>query len=492
MLWEISSLKPTPTLCPVILAGGEGSRLWPLSRRNYPKPFVRLFGDRSLLQQTLLRCAGMAFDGVEVLPALVICNEACRFLAAEQVAATNHPAQAIMLEPVARNTAPALTAAALTRPADTHDPILLMLPSDHLIGNASAMQQALAAGIDLARDEAIVTFGIDPSHAASGYGYIRRGDEISISTPARAFHLTGFMEKPDEAQAAKYIASGQYHWNSGIFMVRASVWLAALERLQPDMYRACVAACRNGEQDGSFFRLANAAFVGCPSASVDVAVMEKLDETGSPKAAVIPLDCAWSDVGAWNDVWEQGVKDENGNVAGGDALSVGTSNSLIHSDKRLVTALGCEDLVIVETADAVLVADKRQSQDVRQLVEALTARQRQELEQRLLVQRPWGAYEVIEAGQTHQVKRLTISPGRKISLQLHRRRSEHWIVVKGTATVTRGKEVFDLAINESTFIPVGVKHRLENRTASELEIIEVQVGDYLGEDDIVRFDDEVR
>ena len=281
-----------------------------------------------------------------------------------------------MLEPVARNTAPALTVAALAQLATGHDPLLLMLPSDHLIGDTTAFHQALAAGIDLARDEFIVTFGIEATRAATGYGYIRRGAEITISAPANAFHVAAFTEKPAAAQAEEYISSGRYFWNSGIFMVRASVWLATIERLQPAMYRTCAAACRDGEQD------------------------------------------------------------------------------------------------------------------VRQLVEALAARERQELEQRLLVQRPWGAYEVLESGDTHQVKRLTILPGRKISLQLHRRRSEHWVVVTGTATVSRGEEVFDLAVNESTFIPAGVNHRLENRAALELEIIEVQVGDYLGEDDIVRFDDE--
>ena len=485
-------MKRTTTLCPVILAGGEGSRLWPLSRRNYPKPFVRLFEEHSLLQQTLLRCDGMASAEVEVLPPQVTCNEDCRFLAAGQVAAINRPVQPIMLEPVARNTAPALTVAALAQLTTGHDPVLLMLPSDHLVGDTTAFHQALAAGIDLARREFIVTFGIEATHAATGYGYIRRGAEITISAPVNAFHVAGFTEKPDEAQAGKYLSSGQYYWNSGMFMVRASVWLATIERLQPDIYRTCAAACRDGGQDGQFFRLAEAAFDDCPNASVDVAVMEKLVETGCPGAAVIPLDCGWSDVGAWGEVWQQGTKDENSNMTSGDALAVGTSNSLIYSDKRLVTTLGCDNLVVVETADAVMVANKQKSQDVRQLVEALAARDRQELEQRLLVQRPWGAYEVIESGATHQVKRLAVLPGRKISLQLHRRRSEHWVVVAGTATVTRGEEIFELGVSESAFIPAGVKHRLENRAALPLEIIEVQVGDYLGEDDIVRFDDEGR
>ena len=441
------------------------------------------------MQQTLLRCDGIGAGEVEVLSPLVICNEAGRFHVAEQAAAINSQLQSIILEPEGRNTAPALTVAALAQLDRGHDPLLLMLPSDHLIRDKAVFQRALASGIDLARDEFIVTFGTEPAHPATGYGYVRRGEEITIPGQANAFHVAGFTEKPDESRAAKYISSGQYYWNSGIFMVRAAVWLTAIERLQPDIYRACTAACRNGEQDGRFFRLAGEAFDDCPSASVDVAVMEKLAVPGCPGAAVIPLDCGWSDAGAWNEVWEQGEKDENGNVTSGDALAVGTSNSLIYSDKRLVTALGCDNLVVVETADAVMVSNKDKSQDVRQLVAALAARGRTELEQCMTVQRPWGAYEVIERGGAHQVKRLTILPGRKISLQLHRRRSEHWIVVTGTATVTRGEEVFDLAVNESTFIPVGIKHRLENRTAFDLEIIEVQVGDYLGEDDIVRFDD---
>ena len=482
-------MKPAKTVCPVILAGGEGRRLWPLSRRNYPKPLARLFGEHSLLQQALLRCDGIASGEAEVLPPLVICNEASRFHVAEQAAAINRPVQPIILEPGGRNTAPALTVAARVQRAAGDDPVLLMLPSDHLVGDTSALRRALAAGIGLARDGFIVTFGIEPAHAATGYGYLRRGGEIRLPAPAKAFHVAGFTEKPDAARAEKYIRSGQYYWNSGMFMVRASVWLAAMEKLHADIYRACVTACRNGGKDGQFFRLDKAAFDNCPDASVDVAVMEKLGGNGLPGAAVIPADCAWSDIGAWNEVWEQGEKDEHNNVTRGDALALDTSNSLIYSGKRLVAALGCDNLVVVETADAVMVSNRDQSQDVRQLVAALAARERPELEQQLAVRRPWGAYEVLERGDVHQVKRLTILPGRRISLQLHRRRSEHWVVVAGTASVTRGGDVFDLAVNASTFIPAGVKHRLENRTGTALEVIEVQVGDYLGEDDIVRFDE---
>ncbi len=476
------------TLCPVILAGGEGRRLWPLSRRNYPKPLIRPFGKRSLLQQTLARCGGIAAAGVATRPPLVVCNEAIRFHVAEQAAAIDRPLQLIILENAGRNTAPALTAAALTQHTATDDPLLLMLPSDHLIGNEGVFRQALAAGIVLARDRLIVTFGIAPPAAATGYGYLKRGRKIAMSAQTNAFHVTGFKEKPDTAAAQQYIASGQYYWHSGMVMVRASVWLATLEKLHPDIYRACAAACGNGTQDGLFLHLDSTAFDACPDASVDVAVLEQLAATDDPGAAVIPLDCGWSDVGAFSELWEQGVKDENNNVLRGDALALGTRNSYLYSERRLVTALHCDNLVIVETADAVMVADQAQAQQVRQLVAALADRKRPELEQRLLVRRPWGAYEVLACSDTHQVKRLTILPGRKISLQLHRRRSEHWVVVTGTATVTRGEDTFELTVNESTFIPSGVKHRLENRTEVELEIIEVQVGDYLGEDDIVRFE----
>ena len=485
-------MSPATTLCPVILAGGTGNRLWPLSRRHCPKQFLRLFGAHSLLQETLLRCARMEAGGVHMLPPMVICNETLGFTVAQQAAALDSALQRIVLEPVGRNTAPALTVAALIQQGEEDDPLLLALPSDQLLRNEPAFQQALVTGLELARDGSIVTFGIAPGHATSAYGYIKRAGKIRVGAPLDAFHVAAFSEKPDAVLAEKYIRSGRYYWNSGIFLVRASVWLEVIERLHPEIHRACTAACKNQKTDGPFFRLAEAAFSACPDASVDVAVMEKLTGAGRPRAVVVPMDCAWSDVGAWSEVWEQGMKDENNNLVSGDGLTVDTSNSLLYSTKRLVAALGCDNLVIVETADAVLVLSKDRSQDVRQLVDTLAARERREPDNPLLVRRPWGSYEVIEAGNTHQVKRLKLLPGGKISLQRHRRRSEHWVAVRGTATVTRGEDVFDLAANESTFIPAGMKHRLENRTEFEIEIIEVQIGDYLGEDDIVRFDDGTR
>ena len=477
------------TLCPVILAGGEGNRLWPLSRRQYPKQLIRLFSERSLLQETLLRCAEIATD-VQVLPPLIICNEAYRFIVAEQAAEINTRLQPIILEPVGRNTAPALTVAALAQLDQGDDPVLLMLPADHHVEDKNAFHQALEAGLELARDKFIVTFGIDPTRAATGYGYIERGEELKIPGPVSAFHVADFMEKPDEALAEKYLRSRRHLWNSGIFMLRASVWLEAIRECQAEIYQACARAYQNGKEDNDFFRLAEQAFIDCPSNSVDYAVMEKLTRAGNAKAAVIPLDAGWSDVGFWSGVWELGSKDDNNNVIIGDVISKGTTNSLIHSGKRLVGALGCDNIIIIETADAVMVLNKDRTQDMRQFVAELHAGEREELDQHLSVERPWGQYEVLDASPGYQVKRLTILPGRRISLQLHHKRSEHWVVIKGKATITRGDEVFDLEVNESTYIPLGVKHRLDNRTDSTLELIEVQVGGYLGEDDIVRFDDD--
>ena len=479
------------TLCPVILAGGEGNRLWPLSRRHYPKQLIRLFGERSLLQETLLRCSGIATE-IQVLPPLIVCNEAYRFIVAEQAAEINTRLQPIILEPVGRSTAPALTVAALVQLGQGDDPVLLMLPADHLIENKAAFHRALEVGIELARDRFIVTFGIEPSRAATGYGYIERGEELNIPATIKTFHITDFTEKPDESLATEYLHSRRYLWNSGIFMLRASVWLEAIREFREEIYQGCAKAYKNGKEDNNFFRLAAQAFIDCPSNSIDYAVMERLTETGNVKAAVVPLDAGWSDIGAWSEVWGLSAKDENNNVTIGDVVTEGTTNSLIRSDKRLVTALGCDNLAVIETADAVMVLNKNKAQDIRQLVSTLDAQERKELNQHLSVERPWGEYETIEAGSNYQVKRLHIRPGRRISLQLHHKRSEHWVVIKGTATVTRGEEVFDLEVNESTFIPLGVRHRLENRTGSILEIIEVQVGGYLGEDDIVRFDDDFK
>ena len=482
-------MRSTTTLCPVILAGGEGNRLWPLSRRHYPKQLIRLFGERSLLQETLLRCAGIATN-VRVLPPLIICNEVYRFIVAEQAAEINTQAQPIILEPVGRNTAPALTLAALAQSDQGDDPVLLMLPADHLIENKAAFYQALEVGIGLAGDKFIVTFGIEPTQTVTGYGYIELGEELKIPGHVSAFHVADFTEKPDEALAEKYLCSRRHLWNSGIFMLRASVWLEAIRERQAEIYQACASAYQNGKEDNDFFRLAEQAFIDCPSNSVDYAVMEKLAGAGNAKAAVIPLDAGWSDIGAWSVVWELGAKDENNNVIIGDVVSAGTTNSLIHSGKRLVGALGCDNLAIIETADAVMVLNKDRTQDMRQFVAELNAREREELNQHLSVERPWGRYEIIDVSAGYQVKRLTVLPGRRISLQLHHKRSEHWVVTKGRATITRGDEVFDMEVNESTYIPLGVKHRLENRTDTTLELIEVQVGGYLGEDDIVRFDDD--
>ena len=424
------------------------------------------------------------------MPPLIICNEEHRFAVSEQAAEMSKPVQPIILEPVGRNTAPALTVAALAQSGQGQDSILLMMPADHLIENQSAFHQALEKGIELVEDKFIVIFGVEPRQAETSYGYVERGDELKTTGSAGAFHVAGFTEKPDAVLAEKYIQSRKYLWNSGIFMVQSSLWVTAMKALQAEIYQACNTAYKNGERGNGFFRLAKQAFIDCPGDSVDYAVMEKLAETDDINAAVISLDAGWSDIGAWDKVWEHGATDENNNVKIGDVVAEDTTNSLIRSDKRLVTTVGCDNLAIIETADAVMVLNKDKSQNVRELVATLSESDRDELNLHQYVRRPWGGYETIEIKPGCQVKRLVIKPGKKISLQLHNKRSEHWVVIKGTATVTKEGEVFDLEVNESAFIPLGVKHRLENRTESVLEIIEVQVGEYVGEDDIVRFDDD--
>lgn len=472
---------------PVILAGGGGTRLWPLSREHYPKQFLNLAGEQSLLQQTVARLDG-ARPGVEAGDPVIVCNEEHRFLVAEQLRQMARNVGHIILEPAGRNTAPALTAAALAPGAESEDRILLMMPADHAIADRAAFHAAVMRGLTLAADGALVTFGIVPHHPETGYGYIRQGPMLGEeSPPART--LGAFVEKPDAETARRYLSGGDYTWNSGIFMMKASVWLAAIGRYRPDILEACRAAVAGAKADGDFLRLDQAAFTACPSDSVDYAVMEKVTGDGAFPAAVVALDAGWSDVGAWSSLWEIAPRDDAGNVTKGDVCVIDAENNLLMAEHRFLAAVGCRDLVVVETADAVLVAPKERAQEVKRVVEWLKAHNREERLTHRRVYRPWGSYEGVDGGERFQVKRIVVKPGGKLSLQMHHHRAEHWIVVRGTARVTRGEEVFLLSENESTFIPLGVKHRLENPGAIPLELIEVQSGAYLGEDDIVRFED---
>jgi mannose-1-phosphate guanylyltransferase / mannose-6-phosphate isomerase len=456
---------------PVILSGGSGTRLWPLSREHFPKQLLALKGERSLLQQTAGR-----LDGLEnVSAALVVCNEEHRFLIAEQLREIDRLPEAIMLEPAGRNTAPALALAALHLAAREPDALMLVMPADHLIDDVPAFHHAVGEGAALAEQGKLVTFGIVPESPETGYGYIRRG-------PGHA--VAGFVEKPDVETAAAYMASGDYLWNSGMFMMRADAWLDELARYRPDIRVACEAAFHGGKADGDFFRVNKDAFSRCPSDSIDYAVMEKTD-----RAVVVPLEAGWSDIGAWSAIWDVSEQDGAGNVVQGDVYALDTQNALLISRHRLVAAVGLKDVVVVETPDAVLVAHKNAAQNVKEIVNRLKADKRGEHLMHRRVFRPWGSYEGIDAGERFQVKRLIVKPGAAISLQLHHHRAEHWVVVKGTARVTRGEDEVILTENQSTYIPVGMKHRLENPGNIPLEIIEVQSGAYLGEDDIVRFED---
>jgi mannose-1-phosphate guanylyltransferase/mannose-6-phosphate isomerase len=475
---------------PVILSGGSGTRLWPLSREQYPKQLIAFQGEQTLLQETVRRLDGLSKQVGEVAASvaapMVVCNEQHRFLVAEQLRSIGHEAGAILLEPFGRNTAPALTIAALASLSRDDDAILLVMPADHVIADPTAYHQAVKTAAGLAAEGALVTFGIVPTQAETGYGYIRKGQALGESGAAR---IDAFVEKPDLDTARQYLESGDYLWNSGMFVMRASVWMAQIERLQPAMATACRQAIQQAQQDLDFCRLDASAFEACPSDSIDYAVMEKMGEADSPLAAVVPLDAGWSDLGAWSAIWEAGEHDSAGNAIHGDVLTHDCRNSLFHAGHRLVTGVGVEDLLVVETADAVLVAHRDCAQDVKQVVEQLKAQARPERLVHRRVYRPWGSYEGIDAGERFQVKRIVVNPGAELSLQMHHHRAEHWIVVKGTAKVTRGDESFLLSENQSTYIPIGEKHRLENPGTLPLEIIEVQSGSYLGEDDIVRFED---
>ena len=477
-------------LIPVILAGGGGTRLWPLSREHYPKQFLKLFGDNSLLQNTLLRLDDLN-QSLDVGDPVIICNDAHRFLVAEQCAQISKNIDKIILEPEGRNTAPALTIAALNAIKNHDDAVIIMMPADHLIENIGLFHKAITAAFEIASlEDKLVTFGIQPNKAETGYGYIQIGELMHTIDAQTINDLKGFTEKPDQLLAETYLDSGDYLWNSGIFMMKASVWLAQIESLQPEIYSACHAAFDHGRTDGLFYRLDEEAFLKSPNDSIDYAVMEKLAKSNDQQLAVIPIDVGWSDVGAWSSVWEINEKDENSNYIEGDVISSQTRNCFIRSERGLVVTIGCEDMVIVDTDDAIMIADKNKTQDVKKIVAQLNSNKRSESLSHRKVYRPWGSYDSVDVGENFQVKRLIVNPGKKLSLQMHHQRAEHWVVVKGTATVTRGDEVFQLHENESTFIPVETKHRLENATDELLELVEVQSGKYLGEDDIVRFDDD--
>jgi mannose-1-phosphate guanylyltransferase/mannose-6-phosphate isomerase len=460
---------------PVILCGGSGTRLWPLSREHFPKQLHALNGEGTLLQQAALRLRGVAAEP------LVVCNEAHRFMVETQLRRAGARARTILLEPIGRGTAPALTLAAVHALA-ADDPVLLAMPSDHFIPQREAFQRAVQRGAALADGARIVAFGVPPTSAETGYGYIRADGD----------YVDAFVEKPDAAVAREYLASGKYLWNAGIFAVRASVWIDAIGAFRPDILKACERAYRQGKRDGAFLRVAEAPFCECPADSIDYAVMEKLGQggpAGTPEARVVPLEAGWSDVGAWDALWGIEPKDADGNVIHGDVQASDTRNALLISQHRLLACVGLDDVVVVETPDAVMVAKKDRAQSVGALVAKLRAAGREETLAHRKVQRPWGSYDSLESGERFQVKRIVVDPGASLSLQMHFHRAEHWVVVRGTARVTRGDDTFLLTENESTYIPPGTRHRLTNPGKVALELIEVQTGAYLGEDDIVRFED---
>lgn len=460
----------------VILSGGSGTRLWPLSREAYPKQFLPVVSDDSLLAETIDR--GLALDGSARV--MAITNEDHRFVVAAQlhVQAPDRSA-GIILEPVGRNTAPAIALAALAAAEENPEELLLVMPSDHVLKNLTAFREAVAKGAEAARAGKLVTFGVVPSAPHTGYGYIKAGGRHSGYQDVAAF-----VEKPDEVTAERYLAEGDYFWNSGMFLFRADRYLQELEAHNPAMLNACRDAWEQKTADLDFTRVGKTAFESCPDDSIDYAVMEKTRD-----AVVVPLDAGWSDVGSWSALWEIQPQDENGNVCRGDVITEDVSGSYIHSEGRLIAALGVSDHVIVETDDVVLVADRRRVQDVKKLVAQVKAQGRLEHRFHKKVHRPWGTYEGITMGERFQVKRITVNPSASLSLQKHHHRAEHWVVVKGTATVNRGEDTLLLTEDQSTYIPLGVTHRLTNPGVIPLELIEVQTGSYLGEDDIVRFED---
>jgi mannose-1-phosphate guanylyltransferase/mannose-6-phosphate isomerase len=471
---------------PVILCGGSGTRLWPLSRAGFPKQFLVLSGSTSLFQQALVRINSLATSDISLGETLIVTGEEHRFLALDQLREMQQVKATLLLEPVARNTAPALTLAALQATENGQDPILVVTPADQTVTDAVAFTVALQSAIRAASDGSIVILGIQPDRPETGYGYIK----VMPSRACQSSPLTvdRFVEKPDARTAQCYLDEGNYLWNSGMFVVRASIWLKALAYFRPDVFTATQATWPGKVPDAPFVRPDKTAFAAIPSESIDYAVMEKCP--GSIfSIQMIALNAGWSDLGAWDAVWQIGYRDKDGNVTQGDALMADTSNTLIYASSRLVSAVGVNNLVIIETADAVLVVDRSQSQNVKKIVGMLGAKQRSELSMHRKVHRPWGWYDSVDEAERFKVKRIQVKPGASLSLQKHHHRAEHWIVVKGSAEVTCGDKVILLTENQSTYIPLGELHRLKNPGSIPLEIIEVQSGSYLGEDDIVRFED---
>ncbi|MFZ6690058.1 mannose-1-phosphate guanylyltransferase/mannose-6-phosphate isomerase [Undibacterium sp. SXout11W] len=470
---------------PVILCGGSGTRLWPLSRSGFPKQFLVLSGTTSLFQQAVERINSIANQDIALDETLVVTNEEHRFLALDQLRELKTIKATLLLEPVARNTAPALTLAALRAIEQGEDPILVVTPADQTITDQAAFTVALQQSVRAAADGAIIILGITPTLPETGYGYIKHQGDVKTFGE---YSVAQFAEKPDATTAQQYVDSGNYCWNSGMFVLRASTWLKALNQFRPDIAEATQTSWQDRSADAQFIRPTKAAFAEIPSESIDYAVMEKCP--GSDIAInMVPLAAGWNDLGAWDAVWQVGAQDANGNVMKGDAFQADTTNSLIYASSRLVSAVGVDNLVIVETADAVLVANRSQSQQVKKIVNALEAQGREEHTLHRKVFRPWGWYDSIDEAERFKVKRIQVKPGASLSLQKHHHRAEHWIVVKGTAEVTCGEKVILLTENQSTYIPLGEVHRLKNPGAIPLEIIEVQSGSYLGEDDIVRFED---
>jgi len=462
-------------IAPIILSGGSGTRLWPVSRSLYPKQFINLINETTLFQDTILRLPENSLDP------LIICNEEHRFLAAEQLRQINKKSSGIILEPFGKNTAPAVALAALNLIKDKKDCILLVLSADHHINDVKAFLRAIQIAKPLAESGKLVTFGAKPTKPETGYGYI----EVNLSEKADHYAIKSFTEKPSLNNAQLYLDDGNYFWNSGIFMFKASAYLDELKIFAPDIFYACNKSLTTIQTDSDFIRLDNNEFNACPSESIDYAIMEK-----TTNSIVVPLNTSWSDIGSWNSLWELKEKDKEGNVSEGDVILKNVKNTYVSSSNRLVSAIGVDNLVIVDTEDSLLVASKEYSQKINTIVNELNINNRKEAKSHRKVYRPWGYFDSLDFGNNFQVKRLLINPGAKISLQKHTHRAEHWVVVKGLATITSGEKIIELKINQSTFIPKGTIHRVENKQNSPLEIIEVQTGSYLGEDDIIRIEDD--